>query len=337
MIRRDFLKYLSAAALPASLSASSDKWGAVLPKRVLGRTGVPVTLLGLGGYHIGWTSEAEAAATIETALAGGIRFFDTAESYGPETSEIRYGQYLTPQYRDEIYLMTKSTERNPVEARKHLEGSLRRMKTDWIDLWQIHSLRDSEDADRRVDNGILEMALKAQAEGKIRHIGFTGHRDPRGHSRILERTAQMDSEPFHACQFPVNPVDLSSNSSFIRDFMPAAQGRDLGLIAMKSLADGRFFAKKSMPWNESYWTTEDPLIPEVLTVEDCTRFALSLPVATLVVGAEKPAFVEDKIQVAQAFTAMGPSAREAAIQKVARFAAAAEVEYYKEETLRPPA
>ncbi|MEX1117824.1 MAG: aldo/keto reductase, partial [Terrimicrobiaceae bacterium] len=113
MKRRDFLRNVSAAGLtlalsPALLKAAPDKIGRVLPKRALGKTGELVTILGLGGFHIGWTSEALARATIEAALEAGVRFFDTAESYGPGTSEERYGNYLTPTYRDEIFLMTKS-------------------------------------------------------------------------------------------------------------------------------------------------------------------------------------------------------------------------------------
>lgn len=332
MERRDFLKLFSTAALTPALPAAADKWGDVLPRRALGHTGEPVTILGLGGYHIGWTTEAEAAATIEAALAGGIRFFDTAESYGPETSEERYGRYLTPKYRDEIYLMTKSTHREAKGAREHLEGSLRRMKTDVIDLWQIHALMRPEDVDNRLSNGVLEMALQAQKEGKVRHIGFTGHTNPYAHLRMLEQTAN-GTEPFAACQFPVNPVDVSAKASFVRDFMPQAEKRKLGLIAMKTLADGRFFANKKMPWG-SVWDTEDPLIPGQLTMADCTRFALSLPISTLVVGAEKPAYVEDKIAVAKAFSKMSVADRKAAIEKVARYAEAAQVEYYKDEALR---
>lgn len=113
---------------------SKDRWGKLLPLRKLGKTGVDVTMLGVGGFHIGWTTEKDAQAVIEAALEGGVRFFDSAESYGPHTSEIRYGKYLTPKYREDIFLMTKSTAKDAKTMREHLDASLKRMKTDYLDL-----------------------------------------------------------------------------------------------------------------------------------------------------------------------------------------------------------
>ncbi|MEM6821362.1 MAG: aldo/keto reductase, partial [Verrucomicrobiota bacterium] len=274
MYRREFLHLLTASA--ASLSFAScadspgDRWGAVLPKRKLGRTGELVTCLGLGGFHIGWTSESLAAATIEAALEEGVRFFDTAESYGPHISETRYGTYLVPKYRDEVFLMTKSGAKTGKDAQAHLDASLKRLKTDVIDLWQIHAIKNPDDVDSRLANGVLDMALKAKAQGKIRHIGFTGHASPDAHTQILKATGG-DSEPFSACQFPVNPVDVSANGSFITQVLPEAQNRNLGLIAMKSLADGRFFAEKFVKGKQR-WKTEDPIVPHQLTIQDCIHF-----------------------------------------------------------------
>ena len=143
--RRQFLRKMTAltAGITVSVqnfssgsSSASDKWGYVLPKRVLGRTGKEVTMLGVGGYHVGWTTEKDAQAVIEAAMEGGIRFFDTAESYGPHTSEIRYGKYLTPKYREQVFIMTKSTAKDAKTMEEHLNASLKRMKTDYLDLWQ---------------------------------------------------------------------------------------------------------------------------------------------------------------------------------------------------------
>ncbi len=321
---------LSAAAVMPTLPVSADKWGSVLPKRLLGKTGERVTCLGLGGYHIGWTTEESAAATIEAALEEGVRFFDTAEGYGPHTSEERYGRYLTPKYRDQIFLMTKSTHREAQGAREHLEASLRRMKTDVIDLWQMHGVRDPADVDNRLDNGVLKMALEAQSEGKIRFIGFTGHRNPYAHLRMLQRTADMP-EPFVATQFPVNPVDVSSKASFIERLMPEAQERKLGLLAMKTLAAGRFFTK--VVANQTVWETEDPVIPGAVSIVDCTRFALSLPISVLIAGAEKPEFIRDKAAIVRDFQKMSLDDRQALVQRLARFTEA-KVEYYKDEALR---
>ena len=172
--RRNFLKSLAGAAAGLSLSNSvfvkehgSDRLGEVLPKRKLGRTGEYVTMLGTGGYHVGWTTERDAQEVIEASLEGGVRFFDTAESYAKGVSEERYGKYLTPQYRDLIFLMTKTTGPDAKTVQEHLEGSLRRLKVDQIDLYQVHSIRTPEDVESRLQNGILEVLLKAKEQGKI--------------------------------------------------------------------------------------------------------------------------------------------------------------------------
>ena len=149
--RREFLKYLSAltagmiiANPTIGATTSRDHFGEILPVRKLGKTSIEVTMLGVGGYHIGWTTEKNAQEVIESAMEGGIRFFDTAESYGPHTSEIRYGKYLTPKYRDDIFLMTKTYTKRASQARQHLIESLERLKTDYLDLWQVHSLESPE-------------------------------------------------------------------------------------------------------------------------------------------------------------------------------------------------
>lgn len=344
MDRREFLRWLaaSAAAMPVvggsawgeavAARDERDALGKVLPRRPLGRAGELVTCIGLGGFHISSTTEALAQATIEAALEEGVRFFDTAESYGPHVSEERYGQFLTPRYRDHIYLMTKSTGATAAEAKAHLEGSLRRMKTDVIDLWQIHAIGSPEDVDARLAAGVLEMALEAKAAGTIRHIGFTGHRDPRAHAHMLARAKEL-GEPFAACQFPVNPVDAAAKHSFIGTLFPALTEQGVGALAMKTLADGRFFAKKMMG-ERVVWEAEDPVVPNALTVEDCIQFALSLPVSVLVTGAERPELIREKAAWARAQAQMDEGARAALVEKVARYAAAGEVEYYKGREVR---
>ncbi|WP_321288074.1 aldo/keto reductase [uncultured Sunxiuqinia sp.] len=183
--KRELLKNLAtmtaALPVPSLLSAQNkerDKLGELLPIRRLGKTNKYVTMLGVGGYHIGWTSERNAQAVIETAIEGGVRFFDTAEQYGPAVSEKRYGKYLTPKYRDNIFLMTKTQARNAKDAQQHLEDTLRRMKTDHLDLWQIHSIFTPEDVENRIAEGGLDVVKKAKESGKVKYIGFTGHRDP---------------------------------------------------------------------------------------------------------------------------------------------------------------
>ncbi|MFP4204454.1 MAG: aldo/keto reductase, partial [Opitutales bacterium] len=206
--RRDFLKRLAVAAVglrvgPEAFSGASslDRSGEALPLRRLGKTGEAVTCLGLGGFHIGWIAEEKTAeAVIKASLEEGVRFFDTAESYGNGLSEERYGRYLTPNHREEIFLTTKTSARDVAAARRHLEGSLRRLKTDRIDLWQLHALASPEDAASRLDEGLLDLALKAKAEGKVRHIGFTGHASPYAHKHMLADSKA--SEAFEVCLMP---------------------------------------------------------------------------------------------------------------------------------------
>lgn len=340
MKRRELLQQLAITgtllAPPVAISGSSgsDRLGSVLPKRTLGKCGEKVTCLGLGGYHIGWPEdEAVVQATIEKALEVGIRFFDTAESYGKGRSEERYGKYLIPKYRDDIFLMTKSTAGDAATARTHLEGSLRRMNTDVIDLWQIHALKTPEDADNRLAKGVLDEALKAQQEGQVRHIGFTGHASPYAHVRMTEHQAVRDA--CTACQFPINPVDAASKHSFLKKAIPRLLDCNMGILAMKSLADGRFFARKEMN-GQVKWTSDNPVVPAALSVEECISFTLSLPVSVLITGAEKPEYVEEKASMVRRFSALSAEQRLALADKVADFAGEGKVEYYKNKDLRLP-
>lgn len=340
MERRELLKQLAITgtvlAPPIARSGASltDRLGAVLPKRTLGKCGEKVTCLGLGGYHIGWPEdEVVVQATIEKALEVGIRFFDTAESYGKGRSEERYGKYLIPKYRDDIFLMTKTQALDAATARQHLEGSLRRVKTDVIDLWQLHSLKTQEDADDRLAKGVLDEALKAQQEGMVRHIGFTGHASPYAHVRMIENKTVQDA--CTTCQFPINPVDAASKHSFIKKALPKLLDSNMGILAMKSLADGRFFANKEMN-GKTTWNSDNPVVPAALSIEECISFVLSLPVSVLITGAEKPEYVEEKADMVKRFSTLSSEQRLVLADKVAAFAEEGKVEYYKNKELRLP-
>lgn len=329
--RREFLIKLAgltaALALPIGASANqnvkSDRIGKLLPQRKLGKSGASVTMLGVGGYHIHWTTEDDARQVIMTALENGIRFFDTAESYGPEVSEIRYGKFLTPDYRDEIFLMSKSATADAGVAREHLEGSLKRMKTDYLDLWQIHSLRTPEDVDNRVNNGVLDVFLEAKKSGKVRFIGFTGHQNPQALLRLLELTKDMDI--WDAAQMPINPVDAASNNSFINGVLPVLVEREIGILAMKTLADGRFFAKKNL----HHWETDTPAIPDRFSIAEAINFAWSLPISTLITGAENTKYLEEKIQLAENHIRLKDQERKRIIGKVSDQSLYSSLEYYK--------
>ena len=329
--RRDFLRLMAAAtagiALPIQVNGKSipnrDRLGELLPLRKLGNSGASVTMLGIGGYHIHWTSERDAREVIMTALENGIRFFDTAESYGPHISEIKYGNFLTPKYRDIIFLMTKSAAVDAKTAREHLEGSLKRMKTDHLDLWQMHALSTPEDVDSRIDNGVLDVFLEAKKSGKVCFIGFTGHQNPKAHLRMLERTKDMDI--WDTAQMPINPLDAASNNSFIKEVLPALVKKGIGVLAMKTLADGRFFAEK----NQSDWKTDIPLIPDKISIAEAQNFAWSLPISTLITGAENKLFLEEKIKLAKQFKTLGENERSKIIDKVSDLSVYGKLEYYK--------
>ncbi len=337
MDRRDFIVGLAslgaASVLPTTTSAASDAIGQSLPKRKLGAHGPEVTCLGLGGYHIGWTTEALAQATIEAALEEGVRFFDTSESYGPHISEERYGKYLTPKYRSQIFLMTKSDAKDAASARRSIEDSLKRLKTDVVDLWQMHALESPADVNARLDQGVLSEALKARGEGKIRHIGFTGHSSPYAHNRMLERTSG-DASPFTTCQMPISPVDAASRHSFVVNTLPNLQKRGLGILAMKTLADGHFFGTKVGADNKVSWQTPDPVVPGAISLQECIHFVLSLPVSVLITGAEKPEFIREKAALVRSYQSVSEADRKTLIDKVARFASAGIVEYYKATELK---
>lgn len=313
------------AANPAKTTTPErDALGELLPTRLLGRTGEQVTMLGIGGYHLGWTTERDAQEVLEAALEGGIRFFDSAESYQAGESERRYGKYLTPRYREHVFLMTKTQGRDAKTAREHLEGSLRRLKTDYLDLWQIHALRDPADVDNRLENGVLDVVMQAKAEGKVRHIGFTGHSNPEAHMRILEQTEATD--PFDVCQMPVNVIDPSYHS-FIDQVGPVLQRRHIGLLAMKTLADGRFFGTKPMG-ERVLWQTKDPAIPTRLSIRDALHFAWALPVSVLITGAENASLVREKVDLAKTFAGMAEEQRSELVAR-AQDLADGQVEYYK--------
>ncbi len=301
--RRVFLKQLAMLTgglmIPVESFANinRDQWGELLPLRTLGKTGKKVTMLGLGGFHIGWTTEMEAQKVIEKAIEGGVRFFDTAESYDNGGSEIRYGKYLVPKYRDDIFIMSKSTASSGTTALKHLEGTLRRMKCDYIDLWQVHSLRTPEDVDNRIENEVLEVFEKAKAEGKVKHIGFTGHQNPFAHKRMFEKTT--DHDILETVQMPINTIDMHFHS-FIKNVLPIALDRDFGVLAMKTLSDGRFFKEKRMQ-EKTQWESKDPIIPNYISVKEALNFVWSLPISVLITGAEKVAFIEEKIKLAKNF------------------------------------
>jgi len=261
-----------------------------------------VTMLAVGGSHVGRPSEAEAERIVEAAIECGIRTFDTAQLYQNGGSEERYGKFLTPKYREHVQIFTKTMATDARTARGHLEGSLRRMKTDVIDLWQMHDISSPEDVDQRLRGGVLDEMLKAKAEGKVRHIGFTGHVNWRAHAHILEET-----DVFESCLMPINVAD-PSYESFIDHIVPTLVERRMGVQAMKTLAAGDFLRGRG---------GLAPIIPDLISIEEALGFVWSLPVSTLVSGMAREAHVRENASYAARFVPYDEAKRRELVGRVA--------------------
>lgn len=254
-----------------------------LPTRPLGATGVDVTVLGLGGHHLGRAgSERAARRLVDAALDEGIRFFDTAESYQDGTSERWLGAALGGR-RDDVFLMTKTFDfpaRTADGAKRHLDGSLRRLATDRLDLWQLHSVRSVADVDRAfAPGGAMSFILRMKDEGVVRFVGVTGHQDPEANLRAIHYWDE--GLRFDAMQMPINPID-HHQKSFQQRVLPELVRRRIGVIAMKTSADGALLRER------------------ICTASECHRFVWGLPVSVAVVGMERPELVRENARTARA-------------------------------------
>jgi len=285
--RREFLKVaLAGLAMGRSVIAAEEKSPSGIPMRPLGRTGEKVTIIALGGWHIGSVDDdQEAIAIMQEAVDQGLTFFDNCWDYHNGHSEELMGRALaTGGRRDKVFLMTKVCARDYKGALKHLDDSLRRMKTDHLDLWQFHGTKWDDDADLIFDekNGAMKAALEAKRAGKIRYIGFTGHKDPKYHQAFLNKPFDWDT-----VQMPVNIVDAHYRS-FQKTILPECTKRNISVIGMKGLAsqDGR-------------------LVRELgLSAEVCRRYALSLPVTALVCGITSRENLRQDLDIARNFKPM---------------------------------
>ncbi len=285
--RRTFLQSSLAAGAAlgaAALAAEDDKAG--LPTRELGKTGQKVSIICLGGWHIGSVKdEKEAIKIMHAALDGGMTFFDNAWDYHDGKSEEVMGKALAADgKRKKCFLMTKNCGRDAKTVKAHLDDSLKRLKTDAIDLMQFHEINYDNDPDWIVDKGGLGVLLKAKKDGKIRFLGYTGHKDPRIHLAMLGKHA------WDTVQMPINVLDYHFRS-FARTVVPEANKKGVGVIGMKSLgggADGkgRFVVNK------------------VCTPDEAITYALSQPIASLVVGIDSMKILEQDLRIGRAFKPM---------------------------------
>ena len=268
-------------SLPPSLIAQTTSGG--IPMRVLGKTGLKVTMLAAPGWHIGRMAEvSNSIKMLHMARDLGINFFDSAWEYEKGESEIRIGKAFKNNGRDKIYLMTKVAARDKKGAESQLHDSLTRMQTDYLDLWQFHAVGTDEELDQIFGpNGACEAALKAKQDGKVRHIGLTGHRDPHIHARA----AREHHDVIETLQFPVNVID-PHYLSFIKGAIPEAVRHNLGILAMKTCAIG--------------------LIAEanIATIDECLNFAWSQPVSLVVSGMDHFDHLQHNIELAKNFKPM---------------------------------
>jgi uncharacterized protein len=295
-------------ARPARLSQRLQD-AAAIPVRPLGRTGVTVSALGLGGYHIGKIpNQRKAIRLIHEAIDAGITFLDNAWEYHDGRSEQVMGKAIVDR-RDRVFLMTKvcTHGRGRREAMRQLEQSLRRLKTDYLDLWQIHECVYANDPEHHfAPNGVVDALEQAKRQGKVRFTGFTGHKDPSIHLEMLSH-----GFPFDACQLPLNCFDASFRS-FEERVLPELLRRGIAPLGMKSLSgDGRQVKQQA------------------ITAAEGLRYAMSLPVATTISGIDSMRVLRQNAGVAAGFTPMSARAMAALRRRVQEWADDGRFELYK--------
>jgi aryl-alcohol dehydrogenase-like predicted oxidoreductase len=303
MRRRTFLQASSAAGISITAAANAP-----MPIATLGKSGLKVSKYTVGGYHMAVKGEAEAIRIIHRALDLGVTFFDSAAKYHDGRSDEIYGKALTAAQRQKILLMSKAENRTKAGAMAQLENTLKRMKTDYLDLWQCHEVTTQEEVDKIFGpGGSLEAFVEAKKQGKVRHIGFTGHADPAVHQRLLDGYAGWET-----VQHPVNCVD-PHYLSFINSVMPNIKKKGLGLIGMKSNAIGALTQQK------------------IATIDECLRFSWSHDIDTLVSGAETVDQLEHNVSVLKAFQKMSPTEITTLLQRTKQGPVGTKVERYKRE------
>jgi aryl-alcohol dehydrogenase-like predicted oxidoreductase len=248
--------------------------GAVMPKRKLGHTGVEVSLLGLGGYHIGQAKDdATATRIVRTAIDHGVTFMDNCWDYNDGKSHARMGQALRDGYRKKVFLMTKTDGQTKAAAAAQIDQSLRQLGTDVIDLLQMHEvIRPGDPARLFGPDGAVEALVAARKAGKIRFIGFTGHKSPDIHRAMLG-TAREHHFQLDSVQMPVNVMDAHFQS-FGANVLPVAVKDGVGVLAMKPFGSGVFFKSPALGKGQ------------IATV-DCLQYPMSLPVSVVITGCEE--------------------------------------------------
>ncbi len=331
MERRNFLKggaaalagLKAAAAHAATVQRAQAKTGKEpslktvatvngIARRQLGRSNAQVSILGIGGYHLGLAkvTEQDAIAIIHRALDEGINFLDNCWDYNDGVSEDRMGKALAGGYRDKAFLMTKLDGRTGAAARQQLDESLKRLRTDHIDLVQIHEVIRPGDGEQAFQPGyVVDVLREARERGKISHIGFTGHKGPQMHLNMIE-AADKHGFVFDTVQMPVNALD-DHFDSFGQKVLPVARQHGMAVLGMKSFSNGLI------------------LKTNTVTATEALHYAMSTPVTVTITGCDSMAILEQALGVARNFRPMDDAQKIAVLRKTAAVGSDGKFEAYK--------
>jgi aryl-alcohol dehydrogenase-like predicted oxidoreductase len=311
--RRGFLGFAVASIFLAHADQQSPRSEARngIPYRTLGRTREKVSLIGLGGYHLGKQADPqESIRIIRTGLDEGVNFLDNCWDYNGGESEIRMGNALRDGYRQKAFLMSKIDGRTKAAAASQINESLRRLQTDRIDLLQFHEVIRDTDPDRIfAEGGAMEAILEAQRAGKVRFIGFTGHKSPDIHLKMLA-TASRHGFTFDAVQMPLNVMDAHFDS-FEKKVLPVLLKNDIAVLGMKPMGDHIILESKTA------------------TAVECLHYAMNLPTSVVITGCDSLPILQQALQAARSFQPMNSSQVAALLEKTAKAAEAGQFELYK--------
>jgi aryl-alcohol dehydrogenase-like predicted oxidoreductase len=311
--RRGFLGFAAACVFLAHADQPSpgreSRNG--IPYRTLGRSGEKVSLIGLGGYHLGNQADPqESIRIIRTGLDEGINFLDNCWDYNGGESEIRMGNALRDGYRQKAFLMSKIDGRTKAAAASQINESLGRLQTDRIDVLQFHEVIRDSDPDRIfAEGGGMEAVQEAQKAGKIRFIGFTGHKSPDIHLKMLD-TAAKHGFKFEAVQMPLNVMDAHFNS-FEKKVLPVLLKNDIGVLGMKPMGDHVILESKTA------------------TAVECLHYSMNLPTSVVITGCDSLPILQQALEAARSFQPMNSSQVAALLAKTAKAAEAGQFELYK--------
>ena len=316
MDRREALGAMAAGLVAASAGGAAkrgeaEESGSGMIYRTLGKTGEKVSAIGLGGFHIGIQSDPqESIRIVRHAIDHGITFMDNCWDYNNGESEKRMGQALRGGYRQRVFLMTKFDGRTVAAAAQQIDESLSRLQTDHIDLMQYHENIRLEDPDRFfASGGALEALLAAKQAGKIRYIGFTGHKDPIVHLRMLDE-AQQHQFHFDSCQMPLNVMDAHFRS-FAHQVVPRLVAEGIGVLGMKPMGSGVVLRAR------------------VVTPIECLHYALNLPTSVVINGCDNVDRVNQALEAVRSFKPMNEAQVSALLAKTRTAAMSGRYEPFK--------